>query len=126
MADEDVLANLRRYQSWPAWLDDLAVRGAAIGRLGEANARAEALRNQDLVSSSHSKVRISPARMPISEYRDLPNRLATFYYHLGRELRRVLGLPINLASHDDAEERAGSAGRAFASRRRSDRSRQRG
>lgn len=119
MADEDVLANLRRYQSWPAWLDDLAVRGAAIGRLSEANAKAEALRSQDVVSSSHSSVRISPApsvrispaRVPISEYSNLPNRLATFYYHLGRELRRVLGLPINLASHNDAEERAGSAGR---------------
>jgi hypothetical protein len=86
MTDGEVLFVLQGYLDWPAKLNGLAERAAAIGRLAEANAKVEARMNEGLVASSVSRVS------------NLPNRSATFYHYLEMELRGALGLPTDLTS----------------------------
>ena len=100
MTDGNALVMLRGYLDWPARLDALAVRAAAIGRLAEANAKAEARTNEGLVASSVSSVTIAPSQVPNGNYSNRPNRSATFYHNLESELRFVLGLPPDLTSRD--------------------------
>jgi hypothetical protein len=94
MTDDEQLAHLRRYPSWPRELDLLAKEAGESGRLIEAVYKANARLGSDLVSSSVSSVTVAPVRVPESEYTHLPNVLGTFYAYLEDELLTVLGRPV--------------------------------
>jgi hypothetical protein len=100
MADDDVLAELRGYRDWPPTpaLEKLAVEASRRGLLGEPFHTAHTLAAQDSVSNSVSSATIAPARVPSSAFSASGNWDATFYCHLARELRKALGLPIDLSS----------------------------
>jgi hypothetical protein len=70
----------------------LAAEAAAKGRLVEAVEKADARMGPDS-SSSASSMTIAPARVPDSDFSNLPNVLGTFYAHLEDELLRVLRRP---------------------------------
>jgi hypothetical protein len=86
MTDREVLFVLQGYLDWPAKLNALAERVTAIGRLAEANAKAEARMNEGLVAKS------------VSSVSNRTNRSATFYRYLEMELRKALGLPTDVTS----------------------------
>ena len=94
MTDDEQLAHLRRYPSWPRELDLLAQEAEESGRLIEAVHMAHARLGSDFVSSSVSSMTIAPVRVPESEYTHLPNVLGTFYAYLEDELLTVLGRPL--------------------------------
>ena len=98
MPDEGALAELREYPNWPPRLEALAVQAAALGHLKDAAEKARAQTFRDAISHVVPTAPIPAARKPISVYRASEHWEATFYRHLERELRTVLGLPINLAS----------------------------
>src|SRR5437867_1966049 len=103
MADDDLIAELRGYRDWPPTpaLEKLALEASRRGLLKEPFNTAHTLAAQDSVSSSVSSATIAPARVPPSAFGASNNWDATFYYHLERELQKMLGLPINLTSDGD-------------------------
>ena len=100
MGDEDVLAVLRGHRDWPPTpaLEKLSVEASRRSLLREPFKTAHTLAAQDSVSSSISSATIAPARVPPSAFGASGNCDATFYCHLERELRKALGVPIDLSS----------------------------
>jgi hypothetical protein len=94
MTEDEQLANLRENPNWQPKLDPLAKEAAEKGRLVDAVVKANTRMGPDFVSSSVSSMTVAPARMPESDFSNLPNVLGTFYAYLEDELLVVLGRPL--------------------------------
>src|SRR5262245_28578207 len=105
MADERAelkqLEILRTFPGWSLELDVLAVKSVAIGRLGEADQRANERLGLGLRSSSNSRVPFAPQLVPESADGRLPTRVGLFHEYLRVERQRALCLPITLDTQDD-------------------------